>query len=128
MDTETEARADGWRTFAGVLIMLAGLFNVIDGIVAVTDAHYFNSHLVFGDLNSWGWTMLILGIIAFLVGVALLANQTWAAYVGIVLAMLNAIGQLLNLPAFPFWSIIIIAIDVMIIYGLTLYGTMRATN
>ena len=60
---------------------------------------------------------------AFLVGVALLANRTWTAYVGNVL--LNAIGQLLNLAAFPVWSIIVIGIDVMIIYGLTLYGTMR---
>ncbi|HEY2565584.1 MAG TPA: hypothetical protein VGI44_17880 [Acidimicrobiales bacterium] len=128
MPTEEEARVNGRRTMAGVLIMLAGIFNVIDGAVAIYDSHFFRSHLVFGDLHAWGWTMLILGIIAFLVGVAILAGQTWAAYTGIVLAMLNAIGQLLNLPAYPVWSIIIIGIDVLIIYGLTLYGMARAAN
>ena len=113
---------------AGVLIMLAGFFNVIDGAVAIYNSHYFSSHLVFGDLRSWGWAMLILGIIAFLTGVAILAGQAWAAYVGIVLAMLNAIAQLLNLPAYPLWSVIIIAVDVLVIYGLTVYGTARSAG
>jgi hypothetical protein len=113
---------------AGVLIMLAGFFNVIDGAVAIYNSHYFSSHLVFGDLESWGWAMLILGIIAFLTGVAILAGQAWAGYLGIVLAMLNAIAQLLNLPAYPLWSIIIIAIDVLVIYGLTVYGTERSAG
>jgi hypothetical protein len=116
------------RTMAGVLIMLAGFFNVADGAVAIYNSHYFSSHLVFGDLTSWGWAMLILGIIAFLTGLAILAGQAWAVYLGIVLAMLNAIGQLLNLPAYPVWSIIIIAVDVMVIYGLTVYGTSRAAG
>jgi hypothetical protein len=128
MATEEATRVAGWRTMAGVLIMLAGMFNVIDGAVAIYNSHYFSSHLVFGDLHAWGWAMLIIGVIAFLTGLAILANQTWAAYLGVVLAMFNAIAQLLNLPAYPVWSIIIIAIDVLIIYGLTLYGLARPTD
>jgi hypothetical protein len=120
--TDLDDRGFGWRTFAGVLFTLVGIFNFIDGIVAITNAHYLNSHLVFGDLKSWGWTTLILGIIIFLVGLAIIAGQSWAAVVGIILAVLNAIGQLLFLPSYPVWSIIIIAVDVFVIYGLAMYG------
>jgi hypothetical protein len=122
MSTNLQERGTGWRTFAGVLLTLVGIFSFIDGIVAIANAHYLNSHLVFGDLRSWGWTILILGAIQFLVGLAILANQEWAAYVGILFAVLNAIGQLLFLPAYPVWSIIIIAVDVFVIYGLAVYG------
>ena len=114
--------------FAGVLFTLVGVFNFIDGIVAIANSHYLNNHLVFGDLKSWGWTILILGVIQFLVGLAIVAGQTWAAYVGIVMAGLDAIGQLLFLPSYPVWSIIIIAIDVFIIYGLAVYGAVPMRN
>jgi hypothetical protein len=114
--------------FAGVLFALVGIFNFIDGIVAISNARYLNSHLVFGDLKSWGWTMLILGIIVFLVGLGIIAGQSWAAFVGIVLAVLDAIGQLLFLPSYPVWSIIIIAVDVFVIYGLAMYGFVPSSN
>ncbi len=122
MATNLEERGTGWRMFAGVAFTLVGTFNFIDGIVAITNAHYLDSHLVFGDLKSWGWTMLIFGIIVFLVGLAIIAGQSWAAVVGIVLAALDAIGQLLFLPSYPVWSIIIIAVDMFVIYGLAMYG------
>ena len=127
MATQANERGTGWTTFAGVLFMVVGTFNFIDGIVAVANAHYFDDHLVFGDLKSWGWTMLILGVIIFLVGLAIVAGQTWAAWTGIILASLNAIGQLLFLPAYPFWSILVIAIDVIVIYGLSVYGITPRT-
>ncbi|MHB1724926.1 MAG: DUF7144 family membrane protein [Acidimicrobiales bacterium] len=120
---QIDARGSGWRVFAGMLILLAGFFNFIDGVVAVERANYLNDHLVFGDLKSWGWAILILGVIGVLVGLAILAGQSWAAFVGIVFAMLNAIGQLLYLPAYPIWSVIIIAVDLLVIYGLAVYGT-----
>src|SRR5580704_5133231 len=123
MSTQMVERGSGWRAFAGVLFVVVGIFNFIDGIVAVANAHYLNNHLVFGDLKSWGWTMLIFGIIVALVGLAILAGQAWAAWVGILLAALNAVGQLLFLPAYPLWSVIVIALDVIVIYGLAVYGT-----
>ncbi len=110
------------------MFTLVGVFNFIDGIVAIANAHYLNSNLVFGDLKSWGWTILILGALQFLLGLAIIAGQTWAAYVGIVLAALDAIGQLLFLRSYPVWSIIIIAVDVFIIYALAVYGTVPMRN
>lgn len=121
-------RGAGWITFAGVLIILAGVFNFIDGIIALENSHWLHDDLVFGNLTAWGWTILVLGVIQFLVGLAILSGQTWAAFVGILLAGLNAIGQLLYLPTYPVWSIIIIAIDVLVIYGLAVYGGRSAVD
>jgi len=128
MDANLDARATGWRTFAGVLILLVAGFNFIDAMVAIANTHYLNSHLVFGTLVSWGWTILILGGIQFIVGLGVLAGQRWAAWAGIVFATLNAIGQLLYLPSYPVWSIIIISIDVLVIYGLAMYVELPGTE
>ncbi len=133
--TQIETRGSGWRAFAGVMILLVGIFNFIDGIVAVLDRNYYAyfyttsgnasvtvHHLVFGDIRSWGWAILILGIIEVVTALAIFAHMSWAAAVGIVVAACNAIGQLLLLGLYPWWSIIAIAIDVLVIYGLAVYG------
>jgi len=108
--------------------LLVAVFNFIDGIVAIANTQYLNSHLVFGTLTSWGWTILILGGIEFIVGIGVLAGQKWAAWAGIAFATLNAIGQLLYLPSYPVWSIIIISIDVLVIYGLAMYVELPGTE
>lgn len=126
MATRVEPKGEGWRAFAGVMILLVGVFNFIDGMVAVASSSYLSHHLVFGSFNSWGWAILILGAFQFLVGLAILAGQTWAAFVGILFALVDAIGQLLFLPSYPVWSIVIIAIDVIVIYGLAMYGMVPA--
>lgn len=128
MEAKLNTRGYGWLSFAGVLFLLVGAFNFIDGIVAILNSHYVNSYLVFGDLRSWGWAILVLGVIQFLVGLAVLAHQSWAALVGILLAVLDAVGQLLYLRTYPVWSVIIIAVDVLIIYGLSMYGFGTATE
>jgi hypothetical protein len=128
MTAESDIKGTGWRTFAGVLIVLVAIFNFIDGIVAIANTHYLNSHLVFGDLRSWGWAIIILGAFQFLVGLAILVGQPWAALVGIFFAVLNAIGQLLYLPSYPLWSVIIIAVDVLVIYGLAMYGLVPSSD
>jgi hypothetical protein len=125
MTTTAEIRSDEhWGIFAGIIIGLAGVFNFIDGIVAIANPHYFyvsttTHQLVFGDLTAWGWTILILGVIQFIIAFAILFSSAgWAAVLGIIIASLNAIGQLLNLGTDPWWSIIVITLDVFVIYGL----------
>ncbi len=129
MQTQVERTGSGWRVFAGIMIGLVGIFNFIDGIVTVANPHYFTiystgytHHLVFGSLNAWGWAILILGVIQFLAALAIFAGQGWGAVVGIIVAAFSAIGQLLYLGVDPWWSILVIAIDVLIIYGLASYG------
>ena len=135
MRDDVTRRGAGWRLFAGIMILLVGVFNFIDGIVAIANPHYYffyvsptgsstaeTHHLIFGDLTAWGWAVLILGIIQFLIALAILARRTWAAIVGIVLAVFNAIEQLMLIGVYPWWSITIIVVDVLIIYGLAAYG------
>jgi hypothetical protein len=115
----------GMAIFAGTLLLLVGGFNVIYGLVALFKDQVLvatKSGLVAFDVTTWGWITLLFGIFQICVGLAILAGQTWAIVVGVVLAVLNALEQLAFLQAQPVWSTIIIAVDVLIIYGLTAHG------
>ena len=124
----------GWRVFAATMIMLVGIFNFIDGIVAILRPKYLyvstgtGHQLVFGTIKPWGWAILILGVIQVLVALAIYSRQSWAAVVGIIVAVLNGIGQLLYIETNPWWSIVAIALDVMVIYALAMYGFAPATE
>lgn len=122
-------RGAGWIMFAGVLLVTIGVFNVIDGIAAIGNAHFFvaNAHYVFGDLKAWGWTVLILGVLQVLVGIGVFAKNQFARWTGVVVLSLNALAQLLMMPAYPFWSLSMFAVDVLALYGLVAYGS-RVTN
>jgi len=122
--SDAEERGYGWVMFAGVLLLTLGTLNVIDGIAAISNAHFYvaNAHYVFGDLNAWGWTVLCLGALQLLVGVGVFAKNQFARWTGVVILSLNAIAQLLMIPAYPFWSLAIFAIDILALYGLIAYG------
>jgi hypothetical protein len=128
------SRATGWVgliVFAGVMLALLGTFHVIEGIVALVRDNYYvvtNGGLVFSfDYTAWGWIHIILGAIAVLTGIGLLMGQGWARWVGIAIAGLSAVGNMAFLPAFPVWSALLVAIDVLIIYALAVHGReMRA--
>lgn len=122
-DTEAVAGV-GWLTFAGMMLGLVGTFNFIDGILALANSKVFTTHAVyvFGDLRTWGWIVLILGILQLVAAVAIFAGSELARWFGITVAGLNAIGQLMFIPAYPFWSIALFAMDILIIYGLTVYA------
>ncbi|RFU40028.1 hypothetical protein DZF91_19130 [Actinomadura logoneensis] len=111
----------GWLGFAGVLGVLLGVFNVIDGLVALFNKDFFLTNsgrlLVFG-FTAWGWIWLIVGLIQIAVGVGILAGQTWARAAGVVFAALAMIGHFTFLAAYPVWSVINILMAVLIIYGL----------
>jgi hypothetical protein len=119
-----EERGLGWIMFSGVLLLTVGTVNVIQGIAAISRAHFYvlNAHYVFGDLRTWGWVAVILGAAQVLVGLGVFAKNQFARWVGVVMLALNAIAQLLMMPAYPFWSLCIFAIDVVAIYGLVAYG------
>lgn len=117
----------GWGWFAGIVLLTAGIFDAIYGFLAILapDSAYFltaNGGLVLFDIAGWGWWHLIIGILLILTALALFSGATWARVVAIVLAVLNAIGQLFLLPVQPWWSLIVIALDVLVIYALTVHG------
>jgi hypothetical protein len=119
-----EPHGAGWLLFAGVMLLLAGVLNVIYGIAAIGNSSFFvnDSKYIFSDLNTWGWVTLILGALQVGAAFSIWAGNQYGRWFGIAVAGLSAIGALLSLPAYPFWSLAIFAIDILIIYGLAAYG------
>jgi hypothetical protein len=119
-----EATGGGWITFAGVMIVLVSILNIIDGIAAISKSSFFvgNAHYVFSDLKTWGWIVLAIGVLQMLVAFGVWAGSNLARWTGIAIVSLNAIAQLLFIPAYPFWSLSIFTLDVLVIYGLAAYG------
>ena len=115
----------GMVVFAAVLLGMLGLFNVIDGIAAIARSSVFigNAHYVIGDLRTWGWVALILGGLQALASIGVLAGNQVARWTGVALIGLNSIGQMFFIPAYPFWSLMIVAVDVVALWGLCAYGS-----
>ena len=120
-----EGRGYGLIIFASVLLLVAGFWNLIQGISAIAKSHVYvaNAHYVFGDLRSWGWVTLILSILMLLAGVGVLVGNQLARWFAVAVVGLDAIAQMFVIPAYPFWSLTIIAMDVVALYGLCAYGS-----
>jgi hypothetical protein len=117
-------RGPGWLTLSAVVRIIGGSFALIDGLVALYRSTFFvqNAGFVFSDLNTWGWIMVGLGVAGIAAGLALFTGSEWARWIGVVVAGLSALGQLLFAQAYPLWSLMIMAIDFLVIYGLVVYG------
>ncbi len=119
-----EDRGYGWVMFAGIMIMIAGTLNVIYGIAAIGNAHFYvaNARYVFGDLNTWGWVVVIIGAVQCCAALGIWAKAGWARWLGVVVASLNALVQLMFLPSYPLLSLALFAMDLLIVFGLVAYG------
>jgi len=114
------AGRSGLVTFAGIMLLVAAAFNLLDGIVAlVNDDYYAVDELLFGDLSLWGAWWLFIGSALLLAGWGVLTRKAWAEFLGIGLAGINAFTQLMFLGVYPAWSIAAMAVDGLIIYALT---------
>ena len=127
MDTR-ETRGAGWQTFSGLVLALGGIFAVIDGLMAVYKSTFFvgNAVFVFSDLKTWGWITFALGALAIVSGLAVFSGREWARWIGIGIAGLGAIGQLITAQAYPLWSLMIMTVYVMAVYGLAVYGVRES--
>ena len=110
--------------------MIVAILNIIDGIAAISKSSFFvsDARYVFNDLNTWGWIVLGLGVLQMVVGLGIWAGNQLARWTGIVVVSLNALAQLLFIPAYPFWSLSIFALDILVLYGLAAYGGRPALN
>jgi hypothetical protein len=119
-----EARGTGWILFAGIMLMIAGILNVFWGIEAISDSTYFVGHTqyFFGSLHTWGWVTLILGLILIGAAISVWNGGVFGQFFGIFAASLSSIGALLTIGNYPFWSLAVFAVDILIIYGLAAYG------
>ena len=120
-----EGRGYGLIFFAAILLLVISFFNLIYGIAAVAQSHVFvtNAHYVFGSLRTWGWITLVLGGLQLLAAAGVLAGSQAARWFAVAVIALNTIDQMFFIPAYPFWSITIIAMDVIALYGLCAYGS-----
>jgi hypothetical protein len=114
------SRVTGWWLFAGTLLIIAGVADLIYGIAAVTNSKFFtdNVTLIAADLNAYGWAIIVLGVVQFTAGASLFSGGGWGRFVGIIAAGLNAIAYLLTIPSAPIWSLCIFILSVTILYEL----------
>ena len=116
----------GWISFAGVIMVMAGIFQAAAGLVALVNDDVYvvvSDRLALTlDYTQWGWVHLIIGAIVAAAGFAVFSGRVWARAVGVLLAALSAFAHLLFISAFPFWSLIVIAMDVLVIYALCVHG------
>ena len=116
-------RGQGWATFAGILLVVVGAFNLVEGIVALSGDRLLRpDDLVVGSLIMWGTILVLMGPFQVVVGWLLLRRNGLGVLLGIMLAGISVLVHLMFLPAYPLWSLVVIAIDVAVIYGLTIYG------
>ena len=117
----------GWIVFAGTMMVLLGIFHAIQGLVALFKDEYFvvadSGLMLSADFTAWGWTHLLLGLVIAGAGVGLFAGQMWARIVGVLVAMLSAVVNLGFLAAFPVWSALMILLDLLVIWAITVHGS-----
>jgi hypothetical protein len=121
--TQGEAKAwAGWIAFAATMLVLVGVINIFQGIVAlVWDERVLVTadNFVLVDLTSWGWTVLLSGVLMVAASAGLFAVRNWARIVAIVLVILHAASQIAWLSAFPIWSLLMIGLDTVVLFALT---------
>jgi hypothetical protein len=136
--TYTSARSDvdlapsnatawvGWIVFAACMMVLAGMLDVVWGIVALARDQVFivgrQGNVIDLDYTAWGWINLIFGIVVLCAGFALLKGSVWAAITAVTIAVVSVIDNLFVIPAYPIWSVVVIALDVLVIYAITVHG------
>ena len=129
-DTGPSGMAIGGAIFAGVMMIIIGAFQTISGLAAIIEDDLFvvgKDYIFSLDTTAWGWVHLILGLVILLAGFALFSGKVWAGTFAIVLATLSAVANFFYIPHYPFWSILIIALDVWVIWALTRADVYRTT-
>ena len=115
-----ESRVTGWWVFAGTLLLVVGVLNIIWGIGAIGDAKFLvnDQKFIISSLHTWGWVTLILGVVELIAGFSLFSGGGFGRFIGIVAAALTCISALLSIPAYPFWSLCVFALAIIILYEL----------
>ena len=115
-----EDRVTGWWVFAAILLTVAGVLNVIWGIAAISEASFFvaDQKYIFSGLSTWGWVTLFLGVIELIAAFSLISGGGFGRWAGIFAAALASISALLSIPAYPFWSLCVFALSLIILYEL----------
>jgi hypothetical protein len=116
--------------FVAILLLIAGTLNIIYGIAAVGNAHFFNNtQYVFASLHSWGWITIIVGIIQLTAGLSLFGGGGYGRIIGIVAASIGALESLLSVGGVhPWWSLAIFALCLFVLHGLIIFGEEQTAS
>jgi hypothetical protein len=122
---QTTSWAVGFILFAAIMMIMTGFFQLLAGLVAIFENEFYvaTRNYVFElDATTWGWIHLLVGLLVAFAGWSLMSGRTWARAVAITLAVLSAIANFLFIPYYPFWSLLIIALDVFVIWAIVAHG------
>jgi hypothetical protein len=122
---ETSGAAVGFILFAAVMMIMAGVFQALQGLVGIFENEFYvptRNYLFQFDATTWGWTHLLVGLLVAFAGWGLLSGRTWARVAAITLAVLSAIANFAFIPYYPFWSMLIIALDIFVIWAVAAHG------
>jgi len=127
---DREIQGAGWLMFAGIMILIVAVLNIVYGFAAIDNSKFFieEQKFIISDLNTWGWIILIVGVLQLFAGFSIWAGGEYGRWIGLITASISAIAALLSIPGYPFWSLAIFAIDILIIYGLAAYGGQRSST
>ena len=122
---ETSGTAVGFILFAAIMMIMVGVFQAIQGLIGIFENEFYvptRNYLFQFDATTWGWTHLILGLLIAFAGWGLFSGRTWARTVAIILAVLSAIANFAFIPYYPFWSLLIITLDIFVIWAVAAHG------
>ena len=122
---EPSGFAAGVVLFAGLMMIMVGIWQALEGLIGIFENEFYvatRKYLFQFDATTWGWIHLVVGLLVAFAGYGLLTGRTWARVVAITLAVLSAIANFLWLPYYPFWALLIIAVDVFIIWAVAAHG------
>jgi hypothetical protein len=125
MAQQRSSAAAGWTMFAGIMMMLIGFFHGLAGLSGIIQDDFYAvlpNYVLKFDVTTWGWIHLIGGIVIVLAGFGVFSGAVWARTVGVILASVSALVSFAWIPLYPIWSIVLIAIDVTVIWALTVHG------
>ncbi|TFV99057.1 hypothetical protein E4M00_06065 [Leifsonia flava] len=126
------SRWEGWVRLAIILLILNGLFNLLQGFFALIGSNTYSAvvdgSLVPLDLTLWGWWNIIVGIVLIAAGIALTGGSLWARVITVIAASLSAITQLLLMPTQPWSALIVFVVDVLIIYAVAAHGRVKSDH
>src|SRR4051812_39746245 len=122
--TYAHPRGEGWVSFAGLMLAMLAALNFIDGIAAVSKSRFFvnDAKFILSDLNTWGWILIAIAVVQGLTALGVLFQTKGVRWAGVAIASLNAIVQMFFISAYPLWSLTVFTLDLLVIYGLVVYG------
>ena len=125
---EPSYKSSGWVLFAALMFAVAASLNIIWGIAALSSSHFFvaNAHYILSDLNTWGWVAIGFGAAEALAALSIWRGGSFGRWFGIIVAGFAVLVAMVSIPAYPFWSLTLVALYILVIYGLAAYGGSRA--